>query len=346
MAKRKKGGKGFYQSKSKKHRSKDERAVWSRQQRAALQTPHAVTPHVNTGPFDNEVIDDVLPPPTASLRSAARKPTTEQPDDERLNELLGPPSDDEHDPPSGDDDAAAADLRLTPEEMESFLNQQSFLHHDQSERIATYHLYCRVHNFPSDWTGKGSTGLAIKDALGMKTRKPSKNIFGDINYCAKNDLEYVGQRFYSRFKPVKIPDGSKAAETIATLIESRGDSLRIATDTLNECRIDDGVEPYSDSAVRELVQRLPSRKVPIRKMKQGNHDKNSPWARRRFAWVYQLLLRLGTEKETEPHDLFELPPSVLEVPETLLDEEELKLYEEDGTVPVYFDPQALFAYRF
>ncbi|CAB9527601.1 hypothetical protein SEMRO_2025_G311640.1 [Seminavis robusta] len=96
MAKRKKGGKGFYQSKSKKHRSKDERAVWSRQQRAALQTPHAVTPHVNTGPFDNEVIDDVLPPTAASLRSAARKPTTtEQPDDERLNEILGPPSDDE-----------------------------------------------------------------------------------------------------------------------------------------------------------------------------------------------------------------------------------------------------------
>ncbi|CAB9518247.1 hypothetical protein SEMRO_918_G220030.1 [Seminavis robusta] len=243
--KNKKGGKGFYQTKSKKHRSKDERAVWSRQQQAALQTPHAVTPHVNTGPFHNEDIDDVLPPPAASLRSAARKPPPKL-DDERLDELLGPPSDDE--PPSDDDDAAA-DLRLTPEEMESFLSQQSFLHHDRSERIATYHLYCRVHNFPSDWTGKGSTGLAIKDALGMKTRKPIKNIFGDINYCAKNDLEYVGQRFYSRFKPVKIPDGSKAAETIATLIESRGDSLRIATDTLNECRIDDGVEPYSDSAV-------------------------------------------------------------------------------------------------
>ncbi|CAB9530738.1 hypothetical protein SEMRO_3021_G342220.1 [Seminavis robusta] len=236
--------------KSKKHRSKDERAVWARQQQqqAALLT-HA--PNVNTGPFHNEDIDDVLPPPPPSaavLRSAARKPTPmEQPDDERLNEILGPPSDDE--PPSDDDDAAAADLRLTPEEMESFLSQQSFLHHDRSERIATYHLYCRVHNFPSDWTGKGSTGLAIKDALGMKTRKPIKNIFGDINYCAKNDLEYVGQRFYSRFKPVKIPDGSKAAETIATLIESRGDSLRIATDTLNECRIDDDVEPYSDSAV-------------------------------------------------------------------------------------------------
>ncbi|CAB9531140.1 hypothetical protein SEMRO_3274_G346110.1 [Seminavis robusta] len=180
--KRKKGGKGFYQTKNKKHRSKDERAVWARQQQqlqeAALQTPHAVTPHVNTGPFHNEDIDDGLPPPVASLRSAARKPTpTEQLDDERLNELLGPPSDDEHDPPSDDDDAAAADLRLTPEEMESFLSQQSFLHHDRSERIATYHLYCRVHNFPSDWTGKGSTGLAIKDALGMKTRKPIKNIF-------------------------------------------------------------------------------------------------------------------------------------------------------------------------
>ncbi|CAB9522185.1 unknown protein [Seminavis robusta] len=124
MAKRK-GGKGFHRTKSKKHRSKDERVVWARQQQqlqqAALQTPHAVSPHVNTGPFHNEDIDGVLPPPVASLRSAARKPTpTEQPDDERLNEILGPPSDDE--PPSDEDDTSA-DLRLTPEEMESFLRE-------------------------------------------------------------------------------------------------------------------------------------------------------------------------------------------------------------------------------
>ncbi|CAB9525865.1 hypothetical protein SEMRO_1739_G294590.1 [Seminavis robusta] len=125
--KRKNKKNGHTHRKKGKNRSKDERAVWARQQQqqqqAALQTPHLVTPHVTTGPFHNEDIDGVLPPPAASLRSAARKPTTEQPDDERLNELLGPPSDDEQEPPSDDDDAAAADLRLTPEEMESFLRQ-------------------------------------------------------------------------------------------------------------------------------------------------------------------------------------------------------------------------------
>ncbi|CAB9500788.1 hypothetical protein SEMRO_92_G048020.1 [Seminavis robusta] len=162
---------------------------------------HSLLIHVNTGPFHNEDIDDVLPPPVASLfHCAARKPTpTEQLEDERLHEILGPPSDEEppsddaDGPPFDDDAAETADHRLTPAEMESFLNQQSFLHHHHSERIATYHLYCRVHNlFPSDWTGKGSIGLAIKDALGMKTPKPIKNIFGDINYSARNDLEYVG----------------------------------------------------------------------------------------------------------------------------------------------------------
>eukprot|EP00797_Seminavis_robusta_P026271 Sro4741_g354550.1 n/a (120) ;mRNA; r:2-363 len=117
--KRKNKKNGHTHRKKGKNRSKDERAVWARQQQqqAALQTPHAVTPHVNTGPFHNEDIDDVLPPTAASLRSAARKPPPKL-DDERLDELLGPPSDDE--PPSDDDDAAAADLRLTPEEMESF----------------------------------------------------------------------------------------------------------------------------------------------------------------------------------------------------------------------------------
>jgi hypothetical protein len=69
-------------------------------------------------------------------------------------------------------------------------------------------------------------------------------------------------------------------------------SLQQATRLINKHRIDNDLDPFSNSAVYQLVLRLKPKAVPVRRMKQGSYDANSAWAQRRFANATQLLMRL------------------------------------------------------
>jgi hypothetical protein len=61
---------------------------------------------------------------------------------------------------------------------------------------------------------------------------------------------------------------------------------------LNEYRTTKGRDPVGLSAVRNTVKRLRHVIRGVRKRKQGNKDKNSPWVKARLGWVTQILVRM------------------------------------------------------
>jgi hypothetical protein len=73
-----------------------------------------------------------------------------------------------------------------------------------------------------------------------------------------------------------------------------GSGVRLSVGFVNEHRRQQGLASLAKSAVEGVMKRLQPKKERIVKLKQGGGmSTDSPWAKARYNWVTQLLIRLG-----------------------------------------------------
>jgi hypothetical protein len=170
--------------------------------------------------------------------------------------------------------------------------------------------------FVSLWGDEGDAGTAPAEASWGKRRTGAiakvctqcnldsgnyatvcRRVFWDVLHCKENGLTYDGSdgRKSNGGENKTIKPGSLAEQMACDLYE-QGFSLRDTTDALNEFW--ETAYPllphFGRSAVRGALQRRSdSRTTAIGSRKTGSFNPSSNWARARFGWVTQLLIRFG-----------------------------------------------------
>lgn len=157
---------------------------------------------------------------------------------------------------------------------------------------------------PEEWDLKDGTGTVstIVSALNytVHQRRKVKLILERTHRCLLLDEPYDATR-KSREKPypTTIEDGSETEQLVADYLEL-GLSYTEATMMINRDLHRAGKTTITRSAVVNCAKRLTHMEVSIEKRPQGNLDPTSDWARARFRWVTQLLIRLGVEVDLTP----------------------------------------------
>ena len=94
---------------------------------------------------------------------------------------------------------------------------------------------------------------------------------------------------------------SVEAQIIADSVES-GLSIARTLGFLNEHLVGEGREAATMSSIISVVQRLRPMIKKVDKQKQGSSDPNSDWARARYLFTKQLMIRLGVLADESPYD--------------------------------------------
>ena len=118
-------------------------------------------------------------------------------------------------------------------------------------------------------------------------------VLRELQRCALAGQEYTGERArdlsHARaLLQIDSPDAAVMADAM-----ERGLGLSKATAAVNTARVRRGLDPVGRSAVYSLHLRCKPVVTAIELCKQGKTDPYSHWAVARYAWVTQLLLRLG-----------------------------------------------------
>jgi hypothetical protein len=157
---------------------------------------------------------------------------------------------------------------------------------------------------PEEWTGKDGTINRICDGI-QRPRKSHygivRNVLNDIVECSKAHVTYTGERRQgSGGSNVLIRTNSEDAQTIADLREHRGYSISRVTAALNVERAKKGLAEYGESAVYNLISRLKPVKIVQGVRKQGNKDKDSPWAKARLNFDIYKVVTFGSSDVALP----------------------------------------------
>jgi hypothetical protein len=110
-----------------------------------------------------------------------------------------------------------------------------------------------------------------------------------VSYEARGQV-YKGERLKGQGSNPII--SSPYEYQIVIDVVEKGKGAAMALLLLNEYRSTEGRDPVGLSAVRNTVKRLRPVIRSVRKRKQGNKDKNSPWAKARLGWVTHILVRM------------------------------------------------------
>ena len=168
----------------------------------------------------------------------------------------------------------------------------------QAKRLAIAHYYIQVLDAPSpeEWDGLDGTVIRIQKCLNfdVEYRRRIRVIISQVYHCHCIGTQYTGERNVTGDlgRKVIIKKTSVEAQIIADAVED-GMSMAMAHALVNKHCFENGQEPFSLSAVRTLILSLDPVVTPLEKTKQGDTDPGSAWARARYNWVLQLLIRFG-----------------------------------------------------
>ena len=190
---------------------------------------------------------------------------------------------------------------------------------------------------PTMWGGTG--GIVAQVRRHMKVAQGSsgsvRKIIEHAYLCWCEGEAYTGEQDPAGGHNKLIQRGSVEERIATNAIENRL-GYTVATELVNIYRVHEGKPPVGRSAVYSAILRLidagVGRTVRPKKRKQGDTDPNSKWAQASFAWVAQLLIKLGQlTPEQAMRDVLDggkkAPWWTNEAP--------------GDTLPPYFDPQFL-----
>ena len=146
-----------------------------------------------------------------------------------------------------------------------------------------------------NWKGKGGIIAKIKNNLGYRKNSGTdiEKVLLEIVLCECQGRKYDPKASGSKGHrtPTFALDSVEAA-MIADSIEA-GLSVSKTLVFLNEHLVGEGREPATISSIVSVISRLKPQVVKVQKQKQGSKDPNSDWAKARFLFTKQLLIRLG-----------------------------------------------------
>ncbi len=166
---------------------------------------------------------------------------------------------------------------------------------DQRNFVSLYYFHLGAPP-PEEWNGEGGTVSKIVRALsyGKDQHRRVKEVITDYHFTILVGGKYNPQRKSRTNHTTAIEDGSHVQQLVCNYIES-GVSLTEAQLLINIWCIKHGECTVTRSAVFSCVQRLKKKVSLIKKHPQGHTDPKSDWARCRFRFAAQMLLRFGED---------------------------------------------------
>jgi hypothetical protein len=194
-----------------------------------------------------------------------------------------------------------------------------------ARRIAIAYVFVNVFGAEEDeskWAGVDGIASKIRKSLDLETMTCRiVPILREVLRCQDEKIEYAGETKHRIGRPPNLSVDGEEAQIVADCQES-GFSLRLTQWMANQHRKENGLPSLTLSSIRNLVKRLNPKLLKVGKRSQGSDDPNSAWARARYNWNTQLLIRFGVlKKEDIPSDC----------------------YNEDGNLRPCFDPSNLDA---
>lgn len=188
------------------------------------------------------------------------------------------------------------------------------LFEDVALRLAIAQIFERVHGGEPDseekpWHGKGGIVVQIRKALNLNPTQYIDYVLFDVLECKSKGLTYTGEGAPRKGRPPILSTDSEVAQIVADVLE-HGGTFKMATQILNFHLMEKSQEPGAErfdsvtySCVRGLALRMKPTFVPVGKRKQGSNDPESDWARARYNFVTQLLIRYGLLEDKDiPRD--------------------------------------------
>eukprot|EP00956_Cyclotella_meneghiniana_P020465 scaffold36269_cov40-Cyclotella_meneghiniana.AAC.2 len=189
---------------------------------------------------------------------------------------------------------------------------------------------------PEDWDGEGGTVYQIIEGLKMdknKDRHKVRRVILKTHKALLQGDEYVAMREY-RPGTTAIKQGSIQQKLIADYRE-KGLSFTETTMMINRYCYENGLETVTRSAVVTMEGLMKPKYIPIKKRPQGSDDVNSTWAKCRYRFVTQLLIRMGY------HNASYLDEDEIKEGAVDLDALTREFPDENGGLPDFFNPVEL-----
>ena len=173
-----------------------------------------------------------------------------------------------------------------------------------SQRWTVFHLFVHKYNgmdapggdYLKHWSGRGGIVSSIRRDLGWSVHNGTKliPIFEKIMECIRTETDFSPDMVDNRrgHKELTIRLDSPEAQIIADGLES-GLSLSNTWKNVNRHREDNELPLVSESCVSVTLRKMKPKMVRIKKRKQGSTDPESLWAKARYEWSTQLLVRFG-----------------------------------------------------
>ena len=165
-------------------------------------------------------------------------------------------------------------------------------------RLVISHLFVDKFGAPDkeDWgSGKYSVQGQINRMLDIpsNSRRSTVKVMEDVLECMKRGMPYTGERDTRNMgrKPILSPNGPEA-NIIANKVED-GLGLNHAWRAVVAYRNDMDLAPVTKAAVIGCYHRMPKVIKAAQRRGQGDYSNDSSWAKARYRWIKQLLIRLG-----------------------------------------------------
>jgi hypothetical protein len=211
---------------------------------------------------------------------------------------------------------------MAEEEFEPKLVEIS--HEDKRKLISLLYLETMQAPPPEEWKGPGGTVSKIVEALKLDNsqRRRVERVIAETHHCLIHGEVYDAKRATHEGK-LAIEDGSEIQQLVANYRE-RGLSYTETTMMINRWCLENDHGIVTTSAVVTCEEKMAKQVSIVEKRPQGKSNPDSTWAKCRYRWVTQLLIRLGY------HDDSENPPEGAVNLDSLRDE--------DNVLPDYFNP--------
>jgi hypothetical protein len=165
-----------------------------------------------------------------------------------------------------------------------------------NKRLAIYYLFSTVFGNPTDrdsWVGKDGFQASIRNRLDIPATTTITDVFEDILECRKNEVAYDPSIRFGRGRTAIIDVESQQAQLIADVVEGCG-SMAMATMVVNRYQESIEEEAVTKAAVQSCIRRMAPKVSRVLKRKQGKRDEDSAWAKARFLFTKQLMIRFGS----------------------------------------------------
>jgi hypothetical protein len=166
-----------------------------------------------------------------------------------------------------------------------------------NKRVAIYYLFSTVFGNPTDretWFGQNGVQASIRNRLDIPMNTSIIDVFEDILECSNNEVAYDPCIRAGRGRTAIINVGSQQAQLIADVVEGSCGSMAMATMVVNRYQESIKEEAITRAAVESCIRRMAPKVSRVSKRKQGKRDEKSAWAKARFLFTKQLMIRFGS----------------------------------------------------